>query len=43
MLWPLLLMAVGFKAYFISILILRVRSEVAARKVHNRRLAEVRR
>ena len=43
MLVPLLLMTLGFKAYFVTLLILRVRSEVAARKVHNRRLAEVRR
>ncbi len=41
MLVPLLLMAVGFQAYFVTLLILRVRSEVAARKVHNRQLAQV--
>ncbi|MDH3240371.1 MAG: heme ABC transporter permease CcmC, partial [Alphaproteobacteria bacterium] len=33
MLTPLLLMAVGFLAYFLALLILRVRAEIAQRKV----------
>jgi heme exporter protein C len=33
MLTPLVLMAVGFVAYFLALLILRVRAEIAGRKV----------
>jgi len=33
MLWPLLVMALGFKAYFITVLLLRARSEIAARRI----------
>ena len=41
MLAPLLLMGAGFTAYFVSVLILRLRSEIAARKLRTLRLAEV--
>lgn len=34
MLWPLLLMAVAFNFYFFTLLLLRIRSEIAARKIH---------
>lgn len=40
MLWPLLLMAIGFTAYFVTVLLLRVRGEIAARKLHALRLAQ---
>ena len=33
MLWPLLLMAIAFAGYFFALLILRVRAEIAGRKV----------
>jgi heme exporter protein C len=39
MLTPLLLMALGFTAYFLALLILRVRAEIAARKVQALMLA----
>ncbi len=39
MLTPLLLMALGFTAYFLALLILRVRAEIAARKVQTLMLA----
>ncbi len=39
LLWPLLLMAVGFMAYYISVLMIRMRSELAARRVRGLRLA----
>ena len=42
MLWPLMLMAVGFTLFYVTILILRVRSEIAAAKIHNIQLAEAR-
>ncbi len=38
---PLLLMALGFTAYYFTVLILRVRSEIAARRIRNLRLAQV--
>ncbi len=37
---PLLLMAVGFGAYYLTVLILRVRSEILARKIRNLSLAQ---
>jgi heme exporter protein C len=37
MLRPLLLMAIGFTAYFVSILLLRIRSEILARKLRTLR------
>ena len=42
MLWPLLLMALGFTLLYFSILILRVRSEVAAARIRNIQLVEAR-
>jgi heme exporter protein C len=39
MLWPLLLMAVGFTLFFVTVLILRVRSEIAAAKIRNLQLS----
>ena len=39
MLWPLLLMAVGFTLFFVTVLILRIRGEVAAAKVRNLQLS----
>ena len=42
MLWPLLLMAVGFTLFYVTILIFRVRSEIAAAKIRNIQLAEAR-
>jgi heme exporter protein C len=41
MLIPLLLMAVGFKAYWISVLILRARAEIANAKIFTIRMAQV--
>ena len=38
---PLLIMGLGFMAYFLSLLIVRTRSEIAARKIRNLRLAKV--
>ena len=40
MLWPLLLMAFGFSLFYLTILVLRVRSEIAAAKIRNIQLAE---
>lgn len=39
MLWPLLLMAGGFTLFFVTVLILRVRGEIAAAKVRNLQLS----
>jgi heme exporter protein C len=39
MLWPLLAMAVAFKAYYVVVLLLRVRAELAARRARALRLA----
>ena len=41
MLWPLLLMIVGFTAFYLAILIVRTRSEIAAAKIRNIRLGQV--
>jgi heme exporter protein C len=41
MLWPLLIMALGFKAYFVSVLLIRLRAEIAARRVRALRLVDV--
>jgi heme exporter protein C len=38
---PLLIMGAGFMAYFLSLLILRARREIVARKIRNLRLAKV--
>jgi len=40
MLWPLLIMALGFKAYFVSVLLVRLRAEIAARRVRSLRLVD---
>ena len=39
MLWPLLIMASGFKLFFITVLILRIRGEIAAAKIRNLQLS----
>ncbi len=39
MLWPLLVMALAFKAYYVVVLILRVRAELAARRLRVLRMA----
>jgi len=41
MLWPLLIMALAFKMYFLTVLIVRVRGEIAARKLRSIRLRQV--
>ena len=41
MLLPLILMAIGFKAYWVIVLILRTRAEIAAAKVRTLRMAQV--
>ena len=41
MLWPLLIMAVAFKFYFIWVVLLRVRAEIIANKIRNLRLRQV--
>ncbi len=38
MLWPLLVMALGFTAFFVTVLIIKVQREVIARKVRSLRL-----
>lgn len=40
MLWPLIAMAIGFKLLFLVLMVLRLRSELAATKVRNLRLSE---
>lgn len=40
MLWPLLLLALAFQTYFIAIVILRIRTELAERKIQTLRLAQ---
>ena len=42
MLWPLLTMAIGFTALYVALLIVRLRGEIAAMKVRNIRLGQVR-
>ena len=39
MLWPLLIMAAGFQAFYVTVLILRVRGEIAAAKIRNLQLS----
>ena len=41
MMWPLLLMIVGFTAFYLAILVVRTRSEIAAAKIRNIRLGQV--
>ena len=40
MLWPLLTMGLAFTTYFITVVLLRVRSEIAARKIQMLRLTQ---
>ena len=40
MLWPLFVMAAGFKAYFIVVLLLRLRMEINERRIRTMRAAE---
>ena len=40
MLWPLLLMVLVYKLYFVTVLLLRMRAELTARRIANLRLAE---
>jgi heme exporter protein C len=40
MLWPLLLMALVFKLYFVAVLLLRMRAELTGRRIANLRMAE---
>jgi heme exporter protein C len=40
MLWPLLIMGIAFTAYFVTVVLLRVRSEIAARKIQTLRLTQ---
>jgi len=40
MLWPLLTMGLAFTAYFVTVVLLRVRSEIAARKIQMLRLTQ---
>ena len=42
MLWPLLVMALGFTSYFVFVVLLRVRTEITLRKVQMLRLAQAR-
>jgi heme exporter protein C len=40
MLWPLLLLALVFKLYFVAVLLLRMRAELTGRRIANLRMAE---
>jgi heme exporter protein C len=40
MLWPLLLTVLVFKLYFVTVLLLRMRAELTARRIANLRMAE---
>jgi heme exporter protein C len=40
MLWPLLMMGLAFTAYFVTVVLLRVRSEIAAHKIQTLRLTQ---
>jgi heme exporter protein C len=41
MLWPLLIMAIGFTALYFALMVVRLRGEIAAMKVRNIRLGQV--
>ena len=41
MLWPLLIMAIGFTALYFALMVVRLRGEIAAMKVRNVRLGQV--
>ena len=40
MLWPLLLMVLVFKLYFVTVLILRMRAQLTERRIQNLRLSQ---
>ena len=40
MLWPLLVMALTFKLYLVTVLLLRMRAELTARRIANLRMAQ---
>ena len=40
MLWPLLVMVVGFTAYFVTVVLLRLRSEILGRKIQSIRFTD---
>lgn len=40
MLWPLLLMALTYKLYFVTVLLLRMRAELTARRIANLQMAQ---
>jgi len=42
MLWPLLIMALGYMAYFLTVLILALRAEIAERRLRVLRLGAAR-
>lgn len=41
MLWPLLIMALAFKGYYVTVLLLRIKSEIAEAKIRTLRLTQV--
>ena len=41
MLWPLFLMAIGFTLYFLTVLLIRIRTAIIARKLQVLRMAEL--
>jgi heme exporter protein C len=43
MLWPLLIMAVGFTLFFVTLLLVRMKSELLGARVRNLRLMRVQR
>jgi heme exporter protein C len=42
LLWPLLIMALGFKLYFVTLLLLRIKSELAAARLRALQAAKMR-
>ena len=42
MLWPLLLMALAFTTYYLWVMLIRVRAEVAANRIRNLRFRQAR-
>lgn len=41
MLWPLLVMALGFKAYYVTVVLLSMKTEITEAKIRNLRLSQV--
>ncbi len=41
MLWPLLLMGLGFTTYYVWVLLIRIRGEILANKIRSRRMRQV--